>query len=390
MGKLLRVLVVLLLLVSIGALVMAHILFSRRELLKGRILTLERNVISMSRSIESEPPEPPAVPPTYPEKDISPATAEAEPNPRRTDFWADYRPELEELDNPLMDLSERRRALMSYYRTDPVTGKVVLDPDTGAPIMDGPGTMRGVLGDLLDRASAQYNLLTASRQQMRELREELVTTIEEHNALKDELRQDRATIARLEAEKAELERQLESTRRDLAFANERIEGLEQRIGDLEQEQLVLIEEKDTLEIRNQELVDTVADLRAQVKDLRRLDGGRGETVVTGEDGVATGMARVDLDPGAKGSVVSVDQTHLFLVMELDETFVEALLAIAAENDNRLPMLEMMVMRPEGDELTFVTKIRMTQLKKDQNLAIGDILSDWQQGEIRVGDVVYYQ
>ncbi len=386
MGKLLRILVVVLLVVSIVALVLAHSLFSRREVVRGRVLTMQRNIIRLARTIESASPETPAVPPSFPEKDISPATADPEPNPRRAQFWSNYRVELESLDQPILDLSNRRRELMSYYRTDPATGRPVLDPDTGAPYLDGPGTMQGVFDELLTRAGEQYNLLTATRQQMRLVREELVATIQELNTTKNELRTEKGNVQRVEAEKTQLQRDAEAARRDLQLAQERSRELDRRVGDLEQEKLVLVQEKDTLTVRHQDQVELIAGLRAQIEDLRRIDG-RGDVVAVGE-GVAPGVARVDIGTGEKGRIVSVDQKHLFVVIELDDVFVEELLG-AAQN-NRLPLLELMVMRPDGEKGRFITKIRLAQLRQDQNLAIADIMPDWQQEGIRVGDKVYYQ
>jgi hypothetical protein len=98
------------------------------------------------------------------------------------------------------------------------------------------------------------------------------------------------------------------------------------------------------------------------------------------------MERVNIiAPGKKGVVAAVDQDHQFVVVKVDETFIEDLLNVTT--DGRLPYIAMMVMR-DGKE--FVSKVRIKRLNKEDKLIIGDILVDWQQGPIKVGDPVYYQ
>jgi len=385
MGKLLRVLVIILLLASVAALVMAHILFDRREVLRGRIVTMEQGIIRFSRAIESAPAESPAVRPSFPERDISAVTAEPEPSPRRGQFWTNYQVELESMDQPIMDLSNRRRDLMSLYRMDPVTGKPVADPLTGVPRMDGPGTMQGVIDDLIKRAGEQYNTLTATRQQMRVLREELVSVIQDYNSLKNDLRTEKATVVRVEGEREEQRRLKEQALRDLAQANERARELELRINDLERDLLVLREERDTLQVRSDDQVARIATLQERItalESIRSLEG------VMSEGEMVAGAARVDIPVGKKGTVISVDQKHLFVVIQLDEAFMDELVGAAVQG--RLPMVELFIERGDGERRTFVTKIRVTQIKRDRNLAIGDILPEWQQMDIHVGDRVFYQ
>jgi hypothetical protein len=94
---------------------------------------------------------------------------------------------------------------------------------------------------------------------------------------------------------------------------------------------------------------------------------------------------VDITPGIKGSVVRVDQKHQFIVMDLDPAFVTELLSVLT--DGRLPLIELLVKRGEDQ---FITKVRIKQLKQDEGLAVGDILTDWQQGPIEIGDLIFLQ
>ncbi len=372
MGKLLRVLVIILLLSSVVALVMAHMLFNRREVLRARVETMHRGIVRVARTLETDAPEPPAVAPTYPERDISPITAEPEPSPRTENFWRNYQPELEEVDRTLMDLSDMRQDLMTLYRIDA----------QGTRITDGPGTMQGVIDDLITRAGDQYNTLTATRQQLRMLREELVSIIEDYNDLRNDLRSEKATVQEVSAERDEHRASAENARRELSQANENIRELNLRIDDMEQEQLVMREENDTLQVRNQDLEELVDTLRDRVAELE----GMGPADPTGD--VPTGAARIDIDVGDKGTIVSADHDFMFVVIELTDVFMDEL--IEASVEGRLPLVDLYVERRDEDRRSFITKVRLVQINRDQNLAIGDIQVDWHQENVRPGDIVVYQ
>ena len=374
MGKLLRVLVIVLLLASIAALVMAHMLFDRREVLRGRVETMHSGILSLARTMESTSPEAPAVTPNFPERDISPITAEPEPSPRRGQFWRTYQVELEEVDRPLMDLSGRRHDLMTLYRIDA----------QGVRITDGPGTMQGVIRDLITRAGEQYNTLTATRQQLRRVREELVSVIGDYNDLRNDLRSEKAVVVRVSAERDEHRRAAEATRRELAQEQQRVRELDLRIGDMEQEQEVLREQNQTLQIRSEEQIALITTLRARITELESL-GVRGP-MDPGD--VPTGVARIDIEVGDKGTIISADHDYMFVVMEITDEFMDEL--VEASVEGRLPLVDLYVEREDAGRRTFVSKVRLTQIRRDRNLAIGDILLDWHQEDLRAGDRVVYQ
>ena len=107
-----------------------------------------------------------------------------------------------------------------------------------------------------------------------------------------------------------------------------------------------------------------------------------------EGPTVSGVARIDVEVGDKGTIVSADHDYMFVVVQLDDVFMEEL--IAASDDEHLPLVELYVERQVGERRTFVSKIRLIQIKREQNLAIGDIQRDWHQEEIRPGDRVVYQ
>jgi len=86
MGKFLRVLVILLLLLSIGALWVGCLLFQKRELLKGRTQKLENYIVYLGKTIEEKPAELKEKP-EYPSRDVSPLNPEILENPDRSPFW---------------------------------------------------------------------------------------------------------------------------------------------------------------------------------------------------------------------------------------------------------------------------------------------------------------
>jgi hypothetical protein len=389
MGKVLRVLVVFILVLSIVALTLGSMLFAKRELLKGRTDKLEQGILRVARTLEATSPAVPQSPAVFPERDVSSVTAEVLETPTLGQFWVNYRQELEQLDNPLLDMNAKRRELMSYYKIDPVTSKPEPDPVTGARIMDGPGTMQGVINEIIERAGEQYNLLTATRQQLKITRTELVEAIKDLNLQKKTLRERLVHIVTLNGEITKLNTTIADVRRELGQANERIQEQQLRVTDLEQEKLLLEEEKDNLKIKVEELTASIKKIQQSGAFGSGQSTAGGGTLAVGRPAAGgdaeAGSATIAV--GAKGRIVSVDQTHQFVVMEMEASFITELLAGSV--DGRFPMVELLVQRGE-EQPKFITKVRVTQLKQDMNLAIGDILTDWQQGPIEVGDVVYYQ
>ena len=215
MGKLLRVLIIVLLVLSVVSLVLGIMLFNKREILKGRTQKLEEAVKQIASTIENQAPSPDASA-KYPERDMSGLTAEILENPEKNNFWTTkYATELEVLDLQTINLAERQVELMSYYQIDPITGKTVPDPISGMPLTKGPGTMQGVLDDILGKAEKQYTRLNKTRQQLKTVREELVDTINTLNALKNEHRMKLKEIEELKATIEQLKGEINSLKEQI-------------------------------------------------------------------------------------------------------------------------------------------------------------------------------
>jgi hypothetical protein len=374
MGKLLRVLVVIMLILSIGALVLSIMLFNRREILKGRTQKLENTIIALGLVVESEPPAIEAVP-DYPDRDISPCTDEKVESPEVSDFWDTYNHALELQQQPTMDISERKIELMTYYKLDSITGKIERD-QMGYKKTNGPGTMQAVLDDLTVRARSQYDLLTETRQQLVVLRDELIRTIQDLNARKNELRDALIEITRLNGV-------INDLRAEIGRLNDRISELEMIKQNLEDQ---VAEQQRLLAVQEEKIAEKdieIAELNEEIKILR-VQAGQGRPDERSPD--ITRPMRESVEPGPKGVVASVDDEWNFVVLELSDTFLRELLG----NDlsGSVPTLDMIIQRP-GEPGEFVTKVRLLNVKRDEGLAIADVLLDWQQMPVKPGDVLAY-
>ena len=93
MRKVIGILVIILFLLSIGALILGNQLFGKRELLKGRTQKLEKTIDKLASLIEADAPVAPEVKPEdFPAKDISPYNkAEVIEKPDPSKFWEKYK-----------------------------------------------------------------------------------------------------------------------------------------------------------------------------------------------------------------------------------------------------------------------------------------------------------
>ncbi len=382
MGKVLRILVVLMFLLGIGALVLSLMNFQKRELLIGRTHLLEEGYIQLAKTIESK--DMPEVPqPSLPALDVSPVTAREMDNPEVSEFWDDYKHNLETpaTQIPMLDLgtSDNRLQLRQLYKIG-ADGKPEIDPLTGRPAQKGAGTMADLMDSTLKRAMAQSSLLGTTRAELKKVREELAKTIEIANAVKKDGRKDKRTIETLN----ETISKLQEEKRQLTS---KVSSLESQIDDLNAE---IAEAK----LENDKLVENISDLERQVKklndDIVKLTA-RTAAVPTAavQGGAVAANMEGKLTPGTCGAIVGGSDEWKFVVVRLEDSFLNEL--VGPERDQPMPQVELMVRRPglEGPSGDFVTRIRLRQIIREKNLVIADILSSWQQAPIASGDVVYY-
>lgn len=379
MGKVLRALVVLIALLGIAALVFATMNYNKREALAGRAHALEDAVIRLAGTLESvDLPDVPA--PSYPARDVSPVTSREMENPERSGFWDGYNAKLEAIGDPPPMLSygttAMRLQLRQYYRIG-ADGKPEMDPITGRPATDGEGTMDELLQRAQDRAKAQYNTLLATRSELTRTRTELVDTIEDLNKQKQVGRADKREIDNLNSEVSRLNANLREKENQLEIANENLEEARGQIEDLNDNIAQITEEKNELEARVEE----------QEQIIRELKGASGslQVVQTSEAGLEDGV----LSPGDKGRIVSCNDDWKYAIIEFSPEFITEL--VGADRSRALPAIEVMVRRPGIDDIdqAFVTRLKLRQILRDKNIVIADVLNEWQQKPVNVGDVVFY-
>ena len=109
MGKLLRVLVVVILLLSIVSLVFANLLFGKRELLIQRNSALEEHVIRLSKTLEASDPQDVAAPDV--QKDNSDVTDREIANPDRVSVLENYPIKLEQQNLPTLDFGSTEKRI---------------------------------------------------------------------------------------------------------------------------------------------------------------------------------------------------------------------------------------------------------------------------------------
>jgi len=365
MGKALRILTVFVLLLSIGALVFGILLFMKREELKGRTQSLERTLVEIAGYTENRFDD--ATPVEIPGRDMSDCPDRQIDNPEMRDFGSEYRHALEEAAAETINLGtdDKRRLLAQFYRPDPAGGKAK-DPVTGMYISSGPGTMQEILTNLTARTSEQLNRLNETRSELKKTRMELSDVITVVNGLKPELRAARAEItdkkriiAGLESDKSRLEGQVAQLEGEIADLKGTIVKKDEKIA---------------------ELNDNIDDLNGKIKALQiELATHR-----------ATGPISVyyeRIEPGQKGTVVSVNSRWKFVVMKLSREFLVELLG--KDLDREVPPNFGLMIRRPGENGDLVTKVNLIQVKIDENLGIADILDDWQVHPVEEGDEVFY-
>lgn len=378
MGKVLRVLVVLIALIGIAATVFAYKNYSKREALKGRCDMLEDSVIRLASTIEAV--ELQDVPqPDYESRDTSPVTSREIETPERSAFWDSYNPKLEAVgETPSMinfKSDDKILQLRKLYYLDPVTGKTVISPIDGKPSTKGEGTMSELLNMAYERAKEQYSNLLATRSELTRVRTELNDTIADLNAQKKDGRLDKATIEKQTGEINNLNGQLREEKNQHAATKEAKEELEGQVEEL----------NDTIEKLNDEVQvcsDKISELEAA---LRERTGKNNDSIIqTSSAPVAEGV----LTPGDKGKIVACNDEWKYAIIEFSPDFITEL--IGPQRDRALPPAEIMVRRPDVESIddAFVTRLKLRQIIREKNLVIADIMADWQQKPVLVGDIVF--
>ncbi len=384
MSKLLKVMVFIILIVGCIALSLAIMLFNKRELVIGRTRKLENAIIAVGSTLEKEP----AVvdsKPHYPAKDISDVTSGEVDAPQLSKFWDSYDPALEIEDQPMLNLAKKKNQLMTYYKIDPVTGKPEKGP-MGNKLTSGKGTMQEVLDEVISKANEQHDILNATREQLVAVRKELVSTISEYNALKQNVRASLKDYDDMKSRIMTLGDELNKQKEKVAELEDEKIGLEDTIA--EQRRTIA---DDADKIAENEL--KIKNLKAELKRIRDL-GGRSLTSSSGGSSQAASVAQaggtakaIQIDPGKKGEVIAVNSEWNFVVAKLSDKFFNEIMPDA---NSPVPQITLMIKRIDSDNKeVFVTKAKLIQVKRGEKIGIFDMLPDWQQMPAKKGDVLFY-
>ena len=216
----------------------------------------------------------------------------------------------------------------------------------------GPPTMDGPLNQMVSAAQHQLTRLNNTRSELADTKTMLANTRETLQITSNDLVVARHTIedqnATIEARNATINekevaiQKLEKEKTDL-LAN--VETLKQQTTDLETE--------------NRDLTDANAVLQAKVMDLDKM--------------VNPELRKAALPKGQLGSVTLVNPEWNFVIMRLSPEITKYI----------MPNLELLIHR--NDRL--VGKVRVQTMV--DNLAVAEIVSDWQQMPCEKGDYVMY-
>ena len=391
MGKALRVLIIVIFLLGVGALALAYMLYDKRTEFAERFKKFEAEIPKIAATLSAEAPAP-KTGASHEERDTSPVEARALANPERARFWDIYDMALEEPPADMVKYGDPERLqIRKLFQTE--TGdngaeKKVIDPLTNKPKTEGPGTMQELLDKIVKAARTQNDTLLRTCAQLKKIREEYANTVAELNRVKNDGRRDKetivdrdATITRLEGDKATLQQNIRALESEKTLLLQEIAEKEDTIKNKNEEIEKLVK-------TNQQLDNINNNLRILIEQYKQQRQGTGALV--GDD-LDDNEWRRRLSPGDKGVVAAVNNELKFVVLKLDPSFSQDPHILGPQLDQNLPAVPLGIRRPgfESPSGEFITRVRLRQVSRESHLYIADILMDWQQSSVEVGDIVFF-
>ena len=378
MNKVLHALVYVTLVVASAALFFEIQLDKKGSLLKDRNRQLEDYLVKISNTIEKSDA---AKPTSAPEarKDVSAVEAKLLDSPETENVFEDYPAQLEEANLETLKWDDKERIqLRQLYKLD-AEGQPIDDAaNPGDFVKKGPGTAQELLDLLFERAKAQQAKLNTTRAELANVRGKLEALVNDYNKLKPEGRQDKVTIEEKKAQIDELEQAKTAVEEQLTKTKSQIDDLNAEIKSLKDERDSAKDETEAVKedlAKSQKLVE-------QLKTLLRNQPAAPQSTAAGA------VAAAPITVGNKGKVIETDAKLMFAVIEFDEDAIKELLG--AERQNPLPQIEMGIRRPgfQGPAGEYVGRLRLRRNVAGKNYVVADILGDWQQTEVKKGDVVF--
>jgi DNA repair exonuclease SbcCD ATPase subunit len=239
--------------------------------------------------------------------------------------------------------------LKHYYKLDSM-GKIVCEID-GTKVAKGSNTLDDILQQTIGFSAIQLSRLNDTRDELKRTQEELAKTQNDLRQMTTE--RDVATnrIAELTATLAERDRTIEEQKAKIAELTEEKDRLSQKIDEQTAQIGKLKDEKQDMETK------MVADKR-HIKEL--------------EKKIDEMMHPENMPKGIQGQVMVINSNYNFVVVDIPP------------GSRLYKGVELIVQR----EAIFVGKIRITDVKPDENFAVGDIMTDLLQVPVQVGDFIF--
>lgn len=239
--------------------------------------------------------------------------------------------------------------LKQYYKRDDL-GNIAVEVD-GSKITKGSNTLDDVLQQAVGFSAIQLSRLNDTRDELKQTQETLARTEEQLRQMTAE--RDTATnkIAELEVTLTERNRTIEEQRN--------------KISELE-------EEKDRLSQKIEEQTAQIGRLKDNIQDLETKMAADKRHIQELEKRIDELMHPEKMPKGIQGQVMVVNPNYNFVVLDIPS------------GSRIYKGLELIVQR----EAIFVGKIRITDVRAEENFAVGDILTDLQQVPVAVGDFIF--
>lgn len=375
MSKILHVLVYLFLILAAAGLWFESQLDGKRKTLTDRNRLQEDYIVKIASTVENAEPNKDVT--ARLEVDSSPVEAKIIDTPDTENVLEDYKQYLEQdnLATYSWENQSIREQLRTVYVLD-VEGNPVMDGDR--PLMKGQGTEDELLSKLLASCQNQQAKLNTTRAELKSLRERFDPLVAELNKLKPEARQDKVTItqknekiSKLEGEKTELENQLTKVKAQVDDLNSEITSL-----------------KDEVSTARDETAAVKEDLDKALETNKRLNTMLKEAMVSAGSVRSGGSSVNSLPTGDKGRIVTVDNENMYAIVEFTSDALKELKG--KDLANPLPLMELGVRREgyNGEAGEFVGRLRLRQEVPGKSYVICDILANWEQDKLQVGDVVF--
>lgn len=287
-----RIAIVSILVLSIGALVMAVLLFQQRETLKGRTQKLEDTIRKVAATLE-----------------------------------------VEGATNAMLSIPDDQ---LKTFKSKP----------GGPPTMDQP------LNQLVSAAQSQLVRLNNTRAELADTKLTLAKT-------QDELKNTKIELASAQSKIKEQEGIIETKNNVISEKEVAIKNLEREKSDLVTKADAMKTRMDEMEVENRDLTDQVAALEDKAISL--------------EAKLFPDLQKKIIPPGQQGIVTYVNPDWNFLIVRLTPESLKT----------TTPDLELMVYRMDK----LVGKVRVASVV--DNLAVAEIINDWQQVVPQNGDGILY-